>query len=77
VYRAYKRKSKVIYKKKVYKGKDTFSISDRWWICMTHPDEVDKDGNPKPQGFCEVSLEILPKSMAVETPNGSGRDQPN
>jgi hypothetical protein len=44
---------------------------------MHHPDVVDKDGNPIPQGFAEISLEIIPKPMANELLCGNGRDQPN
>ena len=29
------------------------------------------------QGIAAISLEIIPKSMADETPNGQGRDEPN
>lgn len=39
----------------------TNKTTDRWWVAVTHPDAQDKDGNPVPQGFIEISIEILPK----------------
>ena len=44
---------------------------------MNHPDAVDKNGASIPQGWVEISLEILPKSMTKECDNGMGRDSPN
>ena len=45
-------------------------ISDRWTVALYHPEALDKDGNQVPQGFCELSIEILPKTQAEEVPNG-------
>ena len=44
---------------------------------MFHPDAVDKNGDQVPQGYAQISIEILPKNLADEVPNGNGRDGPN
>lgn len=72
--RAYKRKTKVTMKKMDLKTKKPM---DRFWICLTHPEAKDKDDNYIPQGFAEISIEILPKHLADEINNGLGRDGPN
>jgi hypothetical protein len=58
-------------------SKKVETVTDRWWIAMFHPEAVDKNGDKVPQGFCQISLEIIPKNLANETPNGNGREQPN
>ena len=72
--RAYKRKQKLVMKKFDSKTKRTV---DRWWVCFTHPEAKDKEDNYIPQGYAEISVEIMPKSAAVEVINGLGRDGPN
>ena len=72
--KAYKRKAKVVMKKKDTKKDITL---DRWWVVLTHPDAVDDNGNFIPQGYCEISIEILPKEASKELENGMGRDTPN
>lgn len=52
-------------------------LLDRFWVCFTHPDFKDKDDNYIPQGYAEISVEILPKALADEIQNGLGRDAPN
>ncbi len=47
---------------------------DRFWVCFTHPEEKDKDDNYIPQGYAEISIEIIPKNFSEEVPNGQGRD---
>lgn len=64
VYRAYKRKAKVVMKKKDTKAN---KLIDRFWLCFTHPDFKDANDNYIPQGYAEVSIEILPKALADET----------
>lgn len=74
-YRAYKRKNRVVMKKKDTTKKD--AIIDRFWVNVTHPEALDKDGNYIPQGYVEISLEIVPSFAAKDQPNGLGRDAPN
>ena len=50
---------------------------ERFWVCFTHPEEKDAEGNYKPQGYAEISVEILPKKLAEDNQNGLGRDAPN
>lgn len=50
---------------------------ERFWVCFTHPEEKDENENYKPQGYAEISIEILPKHLADEIQNGLGRDGPN
>lgn len=45
---------------------------------LTHPDCRDpKTGQFSPQGFVEVSIEVLPQEEADKLKNGQGRDAPN
>ena len=60
-------------KKKDAKGK----MLERFWICVTNPEVTDKDGNFIPQGYAEISIEILPVGFAKELDAGLGRDSPN
>ena len=46
-------------------------------MCFSNPEEVDKDGDYIPQGYAEISIEILPKGAADENENALGRDSPN
>jgi hypothetical protein len=55
----------------------TEKLLERFWICFTHPEFKDKDDNYIPQGYAEISIEILPKTLANEIENGLGRDGPN
>lgn len=72
--RAYKRKKRVVYKKMDLTKKQA---TDRWWIVLYNPEVVDKNGAKVPQGYCQISLEMIPKTLASEVPNGPGREQPN
>ena len=52
--------------------------SDRIWLMLTHPEWRDpRTGNYTPQGYIEISVEILPQKLADERANGFGRDAPN
>lgn len=42
----------------------TKKLLDRFWISFTHPDQVDTENNYLPQGYAEISIEILPKKLA-------------
>jgi hypothetical protein len=45
---------------------------------LTHPDCRDpKTGDFVPQGFIEISAEVMPKEVADKFANGFGRDPPN
>lgn len=57
--------------------KSKLTTMDRFWINVVHPEVKDKDDNYIPQGYAEISVEILPKAAATEKNNGMGRDQPN
>lgn len=70
--RAYKGKRTVTMKKKVGE-----TLMDRWWIMFTNPEHKDKDDNYIPQGFAEISLELVPKLIIDERSNGNGREAPN
>jgi hypothetical protein len=49
---------------------------EKFWIPFTLPDK--KEGDILiPQGFAEISIELIPKSAAKEKENGMGRDAPN
>ena len=50
---------------------------ERFWVVFTHPEEKDENENYIPQGYAEISIEILPKGLATEVENGLGRDGPN
>jgi len=43
---------------------------DKFWVAITHPEALDEKENYIPQGYCEISIEILPKAFADEIPNG-------
>ena len=52
--------------------------TDRIWLMLTHPDEKNKKtGAFKPQGYVEVSIEVLPKKLADEMHNGFGQEARN
>jgi hypothetical protein len=59
--KAYKRKERVVMRKMDTKKK---KLLERFWISFTHPEQVDAENNCLPQGFAEVSIEILPKKLA-------------
>jgi len=68
------RRNKVVMKKWDTKNNKEM---DRWWVVLTHPEAVDEAGNPIPQGYLEMSVEILPGGLSKELDNGMGRDSPN
>ncbi len=72
--KVYKRKKRVVMKKYDSKLKKNL---DRFWLCFTHPEEKDANDNYIPQGYAEVSIEIMPKGFADEVEAGIGRDAPN
>ncbi|CAI2384461.1 unnamed protein product [Moneuplotes crassus] len=52
--------------------------SDRMWLLLTHPDRRDDmTGEYEPQGYLEVSVEIMPQEEADDKQNGFGRESPN
>ena len=51
--------------------------SDRFWVAFTHPEAKDDKENYIPQGYAEISIEIMPKAAADEVSAGVGRDSPN
>ena len=50
---------------------------DRFWVVFTNPECQDKDGDYEPQGYAEISIELVPESVCLETECGLGRDAPN
>jgi hypothetical protein len=52
-------------------------LMDRWWLMFTNPEKKDANDNYIPQGFAEISLELVPKMVKDERSNGNGREAPN
>ena len=72
--KAYKRNDKVSMKRINPKKQK----SDRMWFMLTHPDFRDKKtAEYLPQGYVEVSIEVLPKALADKLNNGFGRGERN
>mmetsp|Transcript_40048 Transcript_40048/g.29548 ORF Transcript_40048/g.29548 Transcript_40048/m.29548 type:complete len:119 (-) Transcript_40048:247-603(-) len=66
--KAYMRKKRVVMKK-VGKEKEELKY-DKFWVVFTHPEKTEENGDYIPQGYCEISIEVVPKQVMEEAPVG-------